>query len=32
MSEAAIEANAAADPDNPPWTEAELQAAELGRR
>lgn len=29
MSEAEIEANAAADADNPPWTEEELAAAEL---
>ncbi len=29
MSEEEIEANAATDRDNPPWTEAELQAAEL---
>lgn len=29
MSEVEIEANAAADADNPPWTAAELAAAEL---
>lgn len=29
MSEEEIEANAAADADNPPWTEAELEAARL---
>ncbi len=29
MSEAEIEANAAADADNPPWTDAELAAAAL---
>jgi uncharacterized protein (DUF4415 family) len=29
LSDAEIEANAADDPDNPPWTEAELAAAEL---
>lgn len=29
MSDAEIEANAAADSDNPAWTEAELAAAEL---
>lgn len=29
MTEQEIEANAAADPDNPPWTEEELAAARL---
>ena len=29
MSEDEIEANAAANLDNPPWTDAELQAAEM---
>ena len=29
MTEEELEANAAADPDNPPWTEEELAAAEL---
>ena len=29
MSEAEIDANAAGDADNPPWTEAELAAARL---
>lgn len=29
MSEEQIEANTAADPENPRWTDAELQAAEL---
>lgn len=29
MSDEGIEASAAADPDNPVWTEAELHAAEL---
>jgi uncharacterized protein (DUF4415 family) len=29
MTEEEIEANAAADPDNPAWTDAELQAADL---
>lgn len=29
MHEEEIEANAAADADNPPWTDAELAAAEL---
>jgi len=29
MSEAEIEANAAADADNPPWTDTELAAAAL---
>lgn len=29
MTEEEIEANALSDPDNPPWTEEELAAAEL---
>lgn len=29
MPDDEVEANAASDPDNPPWTDAEIQAAEL---